>query len=76
MKVVQHIKSFFCIKVLETIINSETHCIISFKMTCLRECISFSFYKCPNSPKEFGIEYPVDGEFVELEDIVQLNHRD
>ena len=28
----------------------------------LWESISFSFYKCPNFPKEFRIEYPVDGE--------------
>ena len=42
----------------------------------LWENISFSFYKYPNSPKEFGIEYPVDGEYVELEDIAQSNHRD
>ena len=37
----------------------------------LWENISFSFYKYPNSPKEFGIEYPVDGEYVELEDIAK-----
>ena len=37
----------------------------------LWESISFSFYKCPNFPKEFGIEYPVDGEYVELKRVVE-----
>lgn len=38
--------------------------------------ISFSFDKCPNFPKEFGIKYSVDGKYVELGDIAQLNQRD
>ena len=42
----------------------------------LWESISFSFYNFPNFPKEFGIQYPVDGEYAELEDTEQLNHRD
>ena len=64
---------------------SETHCIkfsVNFRrcievnnLSKLWGNISFSFYKYPNSPKEFGIECPVDGEYVELEDIAQSNHR-